>query len=38
MKIIQRPVGVMEVFCYLVLDESTGEGILIDSPFLLDEA
>jgi len=30
MKIIQKPVGVMEVFCYLVVDESTGEGILID--------
>lgn len=30
MKIIQTVVGTMEVFCYLVYDESTGEGILID--------
>jgi glyoxylase-like metal-dependent hydrolase (beta-lactamase superfamily II) len=30
MKIIQTVVGKMEVFCYLVYDENTGEGILID--------
>lgn len=30
MRIIQAPVGHMEVFCYLVYDEGTGEGILID--------
>jgi hydroxyacylglutathione hydrolase len=30
MKIIQTPVGHMEVFCYLVYDEPSGEGILID--------
>ena len=30
MKIIQAPVGHMEVFCYLVYDEESGEGILID--------
>lgn len=30
MKIIQTPVGHMEVFCYLVYDEGSGEGILID--------
>jgi glyoxylase-like metal-dependent hydrolase (beta-lactamase superfamily II) len=30
MKIIQKPVGLMEVFCYLVMDEETGEAILID--------
>jgi glyoxylase-like metal-dependent hydrolase (beta-lactamase superfamily II) len=30
MKIIQKPVGHMEVFCYLVYDEKSGEGILID--------
>ncbi|NSW85309.1 MAG: MBL fold metallo-hydrolase [Syntrophobacteraceae bacterium] len=30
MKIIQTPVGHMEVFCYLVYDEETKEGILID--------
>ncbi|NLI32172.1 MAG: MBL fold metallo-hydrolase [Deltaproteobacteria bacterium] len=30
MKIIQMPVGHMEVFCYLVYDEETREGILID--------
>jgi hydroxyacylglutathione hydrolase len=30
MKIIQTPVGQMAVFCYLVYDEATGEGILID--------
>ncbi|MBZ4660320.1 MAG: hypothetical protein JG766_2243, partial [Desulfacinum sp.] len=23
MKIIQKPVGLMEVFCYLVMDEET---------------
>ena len=30
MKIEQTPVGGMEVFCYLVYDEESGEGILID--------
>jgi glyoxylase-like metal-dependent hydrolase (beta-lactamase superfamily II) len=30
MEIIQTTVGVMEVFCYLVYDETSGEGILID--------
>ncbi|MBP8646684.1 MAG: MBL fold metallo-hydrolase [Syntrophobacteraceae bacterium] len=30
MKIIQTIVGVMEVFCYLVYDEASREGILID--------
>ena len=30
MKIVQIPVGHMEVFCYLVYDESSLEGILID--------
>jgi hydroxyacylglutathione hydrolase len=30
MRIIQKPVGNMEVFCYLVYDEESGEGILID--------
>jgi len=30
MKIIQTIVGVMEVFCYLVYDEASGDGILID--------
>lgn len=30
MKIIQTPVGQMEVFCYLVYDEQSGEGIVID--------
>lgn len=30
MKIEQIPVGFMQVFCYLVYDEQTGEGILID--------
>lgn len=30
MKIIQTPVGHMEVFCYLVYDEHSREGILID--------
>ncbi len=30
MKIVQKPVGMMEVFCYLVIDETTGEAILID--------
>ncbi|GLI34051.1 MBL fold metallo-hydrolase [Desulforhabdus amnigena] len=30
MQIIQTPVGNMEVFCYLVYDETTMEGILID--------
>ncbi|NLI81469.1 MAG: MBL fold metallo-hydrolase [Deltaproteobacteria bacterium] len=30
MKIIQMPVGHMEVFCYLVYDEKNKEGILID--------
>uniref|UniRef100_A0A832EK80 MBL fold metallo-hydrolase n=1 Tax=Desulfacinum infernum TaxID=35837 RepID=A0A832EK80_9BACT len=30
MKIVQKPVGMMEVFCYLVMDEATGEAILID--------
>ena len=30
MKIIQAPVGKMGVFCYLVYDEGSGEGILID--------
>ncbi len=30
MKIEQIPVGFMQVFCYLVYDEGTGEGILID--------
>lgn len=30
MKIVQTPVGQMEVFCYLVYDEESGEGILID--------
>ena len=30
MKILQTPVGVMEVFCYLVSDENSGECILID--------
>lgn len=30
MKIIQTPVGHMAVFCYLVYDEETGDGILID--------
>jgi len=30
MKIIQTPVGHMEVFCYLIYDEESGEGILID--------
>ena len=30
MKIKQVPVGMMEVFCYLVYDEETREGILID--------
>ncbi len=30
MKIEQIPVGYMQVFCYLVYDEETNEGILID--------
>lgn len=30
MKIVQFTVGFMEVFCYLVFDEESGEGILID--------
>ncbi|MCE5243103.1 MAG: MBL fold metallo-hydrolase, partial [Desulfobacteraceae bacterium] len=30
MKIMQIPVGHMEVFCYLVYDEESLEGILID--------
>ncbi len=30
MKIIQTTVGMMEVFCYLVYDEETRDGILID--------
>jgi glyoxylase-like metal-dependent hydrolase (beta-lactamase superfamily II) len=30
MKIEQIPVGHMQVFCYLVYDEQTKEGILID--------
>ncbi len=30
MKIIQTCVGMLEVFCYLVYDEESGEGILID--------
>lgn len=30
MKIVQTPVGDMEVFCYLVYDEKSREGILID--------
>jgi len=30
MKILQIPVGFMQVFCYLVYDEVSGEGILID--------
>lgn len=30
MKIVQTPVGVMAVFCYLVSDEDSGECILID--------
>lgn len=30
MKIEQIPVGFMQVFCYLVYDEETNEGILID--------
>ncbi len=30
MKIEQIPVGFMQVFCYLVYDEQTGDGILID--------
>ncbi len=30
MKIEQIPVGFMQVFCYLIYDEETGEGILID--------
>ena len=30
MKIEQIPVGFMQVFCYLVYDEDTNEGILID--------
>lgn len=30
MKIVQTPVGFMQVFCYLVYDEVSGEGILID--------
>ena len=30
MKIEQIPVGYMQVFCYLVYDEETKEGILID--------
>ena len=30
MKIIQTPVGHMEVFCYLVFDEQSREGVLID--------
>ncbi|MDY0042347.1 MAG: MBL fold metallo-hydrolase [Desulforhabdus sp.] len=30
MEIIQTPVGSMEVFCYLVYDEQSNEGILID--------
>lgn len=30
MKIVQTPVGEMEVFSYLVYDEESGEGILID--------
>jgi hydroxyacylglutathione hydrolase len=30
MKILQIPVGQMEVFCYLVYDEQKNEGILID--------
>ncbi|HBZ55183.1 MAG TPA: MBL fold metallo-hydrolase [Syntrophobacteraceae bacterium] len=30
MKILQTPVGVMEVFCYLVSDENSGDCILID--------
>jgi len=30
MKIVQTPVGNMEVFCYLVYDEQSDEGILID--------
>ncbi len=30
MEIVQTPVGQMEVFCYLVYDEVSGEGVLID--------
>ncbi len=30
MKIIQTTVGMMDVFCYLVYDEDTREGVLID--------
>lgn len=30
MKILQKTVGHMEVFCYLVYDEKSGEGVLID--------
>ncbi|MCK8603343.1 MBL fold metallo-hydrolase [Desulfoferrobacter suflitae] len=30
MQIIQTPVGHMEVFCYLVYDETSGDGVLID--------
>jgi hydroxyacylglutathione hydrolase len=30
MKVLQTPVGIMEVFCYLVYDEASGESILID--------
>ncbi len=30
MRIIQKPVGHMEVFCYLVYDEESHEGVLID--------
>jgi hydroxyacylglutathione hydrolase len=30
MKILQTPVGVMEVFCYLVSDENSGDCVLID--------
>ncbi|MEJ5301595.1 MAG: MBL fold metallo-hydrolase [Thermodesulforhabdaceae bacterium] len=29
-KVIQMPVGAMEVFCYIVFDSQTGEGIVID--------
>lgn len=30
MKIIQARVGMMEVYCYIVYDESSGDGIVID--------
>jgi glyoxylase-like metal-dependent hydrolase (beta-lactamase superfamily II) len=29
-KVIQLPVGPMEVFCYIVFDTQTGEGVVID--------